>query len=79
MITVTILCATAAMTTIIRVRVNAGVVTPGESPGYSLAGGLILTQTIHRRQLYFSNFFFAEISTPKIRCNLAYVFLYLFE
>ena len=26
----------------------------GEPPGYSLAGGLILTQTIHRRKEYFS-------------------------
>ena len=50
---VIILCATAALTTAVRARVNAGVDTPGESPGYSLAGGLKLTQPIHRRRLYF--------------------------
>ena len=33
--------------------VNARVVTPGESPGYSLAGGLILTQTLHRLKEHF--------------------------
>ena len=50
---VIILCATAALTTAVRARVNAGVDTPGESPGYSLAGGLTLTQPMHRRRLYF--------------------------